>query len=131
MTGARLQTALVVAVAFVALTTGSLIAAQNSVVGTWIGQTQVPDQGADQVTLTLTKTKSGFAGAVADSLGLIAAATEIKDLTFVNGELAGSFPLTDGAVVKLKMKLDGDKLKGQWEHESGDVGELVLERKKQ
>ena len=130
MCRARLPGVLLAAVAFVAVAAMSALAPQDAFVGTWVGQTQVPEQGTDQVTLAIAKGKTGLTGTVVDSLGMVAANTPLKDVAIVDGELTGSFALTDGAVVVLKLKLDGDKLKGRWEHQSGDVGELVFERKK-
>src|SRR5512142_1477258 len=92
----RPSVARVAALALIALGGAWLAGAQDSMVGTWIGSTQVPDQGTDQVTLTISKTDSAFAATVADSLGLIAGTAEIKDLTIANGELAGSFALGSG-----------------------------------
>ena len=53
--------------ALVALTV-PLRAAENPV-GTWVGITEVPDQGADEVTLTIAKSDGGYTGTMTDSLG--------------------------------------------------------------
>jgi hypothetical protein len=128
------RSAALVVIAFIALAVPHLAAqasaAQKSVVGTWVGQTEVPDQGTDQVTMTIAKTETGYAGTIADSLGNIAGTTEMKNVAFVNDELTGSFSLGDGATVSMKLKLDGDSLKGTWEHESGGAGQIVLTRQK-
>ncbi len=122
------------AIAFVAFALPLLAAqegaVQKTVVGTWVGETQVPDAGTDQVTMTITKTDAGYAGTIADSLGVVAGTAEMKNVQFANDELTASFPLGDGATVSFKLKLDGDRLKGVWQHESGDTGEIVLARQK-
>ncbi len=128
----RLLVALLIIPA-VALAAGSEAAAQRSaksIAGVWVGPTEVPGHGTDQMTVTVTRTGSGLAGTIADSLGVIAPATPIKNLRFADKLLSGSFPLADGAIVTLKVKLEGGSLKGQWSHEAGDVGEITLERKK-
>ncbi len=102
----------------------------KAIVGTWTGPTQVPDQGTDQITLTITKTDSGIAGKIADSLNVIAGATDIKDLAFADDQLTGSFPLGNGQIIMLKLTLQKETLKGNWTHEGGDTGEIALERKK-
>ena len=40
--------------------------------GTWIGTTEVPEQGTDQVTMVLKKAENGYTGTIADSLAMIA-----------------------------------------------------------
>ncbi len=126
-----------VAFALVVLTAGVAAAQKPAatrskavIVGTWIGPTQVPDQGTDQITITITKTDTGIAGTISDSLGVIAGTTEIKDLTFADATLTGSFPLGNGQLITLKVKLEKDTLTGNWTHEGGDTGDITLERKK-
>jgi hypothetical protein len=105
-------------------------AAPPDIVGTWLGKTEVPDQGPDDLTLVITKGEAGFSGTLVDTLGLIAKDTEVKDIKIQDNELTFHFPLTDGAEISIKMTVDGDKMAGAWTHPEGDMGALVFERKK-
>ncbi|MDP2913840.1 MAG: hypothetical protein Q8O91_00130 [Candidatus Aminicenantes bacterium] len=105
-------------------------AAQPDIVGTWLGKTEVPNQGPDDLTLIITKGETGFSGTLVDTLGLIIKDTEVKDIKFQDKELTFYFPLIDGAEISVKMTVDGDKMTGAWAHPEGDMGALVFERKK-
>jgi len=99
------------------------------IAGTWSGKTEVPGQGTDQVTLVLKKAANGsYTGTISDSLGMIAAGTEIKNATWTDNVLAFSFMLADGAEVKLTGRFEDGKLNGAWSHQGGDTGTIVLEK---
>jgi hypothetical protein len=99
------------------------------ITGTWRGKTEVPQQGPDEVTIVLKKTATGaYAGTISDSLAVIAAATEIKDITWADNVFTCSFPLANGANVKLTCRLEDGRLNGTWVHEQGDTGSIVLEK---
>ena len=112
--------------ALVALTV-PLWAAENPV-GTWVGITEVPDQGADEVTLTIAKSNGGYTGTMTDSLGMVAKEA-LRDIAFAEGVLTIGFALTDGTAMKMTLKIAGDKMAGEWQHPEGDVGAITLERK--
>jgi hypothetical protein len=112
--------------ALVALTV-PLWAAENPV-GTWVGITEVPDQGADEVTLTIAKSNGGYTGTMTDSLGMVAREA-LRDIAFAEGVLTIGFALTDGTAMKMTLKVTGDKMVGEWRHPEGDVGAITLERK--
>jgi hypothetical protein len=113
--------------ALVALTV-PLWAAENPV-GTWVGTTEVPDQGADEVTLTIAKSDGGYTGTMTDSLGMVAKEA-LRDIEFAEGVLTFGFSLADGAAMKMKLKIAGDRMAGEWQHPEGDIGAITLERKK-
>jgi len=98
--------------------------------GTWIGKTEVPDSGTDEVTLVLKKTETGYTGIVNDSLAVIAKDTEVKEINLDGDKLFFAFPLADGARVVIKVTVAGDKLTGFWEHQEGDTGAIEMTRKK-
>jgi hypothetical protein len=114
--------------AFILFSTAA--ASAPDLAGTWIGKTEVPDQGPDEVTLVLKKDEKGYTGTVVDTLGLIAKDTEIMDVTVEGNEISFRFPLTDGAMISVKMTVDGDKMAGAWVHPEGDTGVLLFEKKK-
>lgn len=100
------------------------------ITGTWVGKTEVPGQGTDQVTMVLKKTSTGaYAGTISDSLAQIAPDTELKNISWADNVLTCSFSLAEGANIKLTVKLEDGKLNGNWVHEQGDSGAIVFERK--
>lgn len=119
---------LLVVLGAVALPILSTAAAENPV-GQWAGTTEVPGQGPDAVTLTITKTDTGYAGTMTDSLGQVAN-EPLREVTFADGGLTFAFSLTDGTPMKMVLKVTGDKMAGEWQHPEGDAGAIVFERKK-
>jgi len=109
--------------------TGFAVAPPN-IVGTWLGKTEVPDQGTDEVTMVIAKSEEGFSGTVVDTLGLIAKDTAIKDVKLQDKELVFHFPLVDGNDIWIKLTVDGEKMTGAWTSADGEVGALVFEKKK-
>ena len=105
-------------------------AAAPDFTGTWLGKTEVPDVGTDEVTLVVKKVGGGYAAAISDSAGMIAQNTEARDVK-VEGETIGFwFVLASGESVSIQLTIAGDTLTGGWTHESGSTGSLVFERKK-
>ena len=98
--------------------------------GTWLGKTEVPDAGIDELTLVLKKDKDSYAGTVVDSFQMIAPETPIQNVKIEATALTFTFPLTDGAIITCKLKMDGDKMTGQWEHPEGSMGAITFEKKK-
>ena len=117
----------ILAVMAVAWLSAPIRAAENPI-GVWVGTTEVPDQGTDQVTLTITKAKDGYAGTLSDSLGQVAK-EPLRDVKFADGALTFSFSLTDGTDMTMSLKLTGDKMAGEWHHPEGSAGGVTLERK--
>jgi Zn/Cd-binding protein ZinT len=101
--------------------------------GTWIGKTEVPNQGdmaVDEVSMVLKKEKAGYSGTISDTLGMIAQGTEIKNIEIKDDAMTFIFPLVDGTVITCRMKIAGDKITGQWEHPEGSAGVLEFSLKK-
>jgi len=106
------------------------VAAAPDFTGTWLGSTEVPDVGTDQVTLVVKKAEAGYAVTISDSAQMITPNTEARDVK-VDGEAIGFwFALASGESVSVQLKIAGDTLTGGWTHESGSTGALTLERKK-
>lgn len=97
--------------------------------GLWIGTTNVPDQGADQVTLAITKTADGYGGTMSDSLNIVAKEA-LRDVRFADSVLSFGFTLTDGTLMTMTLTLGGDKMAGEWETPDGGIGAIAFERKK-
>jgi hypothetical protein len=119
----------ILATGFVAALLFASAAQAAEITGTWSGKTEVPGQGTDQVTVVFKKTATGaYAGTISDSIGMIAAGTEIKNITWADNVLTCSFALSDGANIKLTARLVEGKLNGTWLHEQGDSGPIVFEK---
>jgi hypothetical protein len=123
----RFALVLLVAAAVTAMST-ALRAAEDPA-GLWIGTTEVPNQGADQVRLAITRIDDGYGGLMTDSLGVVAG-DPLRDVKFVDGVLTFGFSLTDGTAMTMKLKVAGDKMAGEWQHPEGDAGAIIFERKK-
>jgi hypothetical protein len=97
--------------------------------GLWVGTTEVPNQGTDQVRLAITRIDGAYGGLLTDSLGVVAG-EPLRDVTFADGVLTFGFALTDGTAMKMRLKVTADKMVGEWQHPEGDAGAIVFERKK-
>lgn len=98
--------------------------------GTWIGKTEVPNVGTDEVTLVLKKAEKSYSGTITDNQAVINPNTEIKDVTIDGDKLSFNFSLADGNLITIKLTVAGDKMTGQWEHPEGSTGTIELIRKK-
>jgi RNase P/RNase MRP subunit p29 len=105
-------------------------AAAPNFVGTWIGKTEVPDQGTDDLTLVIVKTSTGFEGTVQDTMGIIAPETKITNAKVDGAAMTFNFALSDGTTLVGILKIDGDKISGQWDHPEGDSAPWTFARKK-
>jgi hypothetical protein len=120
--------AFVLLVAALASMTSPLRAAEDPA-GLWIGTTEVPNQGTDQVRLAITRTDGGYGGLMTDSLGVVAG-EPLRDVRFADGVLTLGFSLTDGTPMTMTLKVTGDRMAGEWRHPEGEAGAIVFERKK-
>ncbi len=105
-------------------------AAAPDIAGTWIGTTDVPGAGVAELTLVLKKTPTGYTGTFSDSLGMVNKDTEITAVKLEGVDLTFGFALADGTPMNARLKVDGDKLAGTWEHPESGGGAMTFERKK-
>jgi hypothetical protein len=105
-------------------------AAAPDITGTWIGKTEVPNAGLDDLTLVIKKTPTGFSGTFSDTLGQLNKDTEIKDVKLEGNLVTFNFPIIDGTVLQGTLKIDGDKMSGAWSHPEGSGADWTFERKK-
>ena len=105
-------------------------AAPADLSGTWIGKTEVPNQGTDELTMILKKIAGGYAGTVVDTLGLIVRDTEIKNIEIKGDAMTFTFPLVDETIIVCRMKIAVDKITGAWEHPEGSSAVLEFTQKK-
>ena len=118
----------ILVVAAAALLAWTPLQAAEKPAGSWVGTTEVPDQGTDTLTLTLKKISTGYVGELSDSLGMVAKGS-VTDVKYADGSLTFSFALTDGANMTMRLKVAGNKMTGEWGHPQGDVGAVTFERK--
>ena len=122
----RIFWGIIVFLGMVALAASSAQAADLS--GTWLGKTEVPDTGTDEVTMVLTKAKTGYSGTVTDSLGMLNKDTEIKDVKLDGDELTFSFLLSDGTTeIVVSLTVSGEKLIGRWEDPNEEGASAPIE----
>ncbi len=99
--------------------------------GTWIGPTEVPGVGMNEVTLVLKKAEKGYSGTISsDHQGVISPNSEIRDVMADGEKLSFIFPLADGTLLLMKLVVAGDKMTGQWEHPSGSTGAMEFVKKR-
>jgi len=100
--------------------------------GTWVGKTEVPDQGTDELTLVLEKKEGEYTGTTSDSLGMLDE-TECEDVEFKDSNLSFNVSISDGysiMTVYITLTLEGDTMTGYWETEDGSTGSIKLEKEK-
>ena len=98
--------------------------------GTWLGKTEIPSAGPDEMTLVLKKEKDTYTGTIVDTLEIIAPDTPIQSVSVEDNLIHFSFPLIDEAIVSCELIREGDQLIGGWTHPSGSSGSLSFEKKK-
>jgi hypothetical protein len=112
---------------------GSVFCQRINLTGTWVGETQVPDEiEPDKITLVLQRTEEGYTGKVTDAFGY-AMESELQEVKFEDNKLTGHFYIYNGEeYVKISFTLtfEEGKLKGEWKSEEGDPVPVTLERKK-
>jgi len=107
----------------------SLYAADLS--GTWVGTTEVPDMGEDEVTLVLKKTESGYEGTFTDSAGL-ADNAELKDFVLDGNKMTFNFEIYNGMeymTVNCSLEVKDDTMTGFWETDDGGSGSIEMKKK--
>ena len=115
------------------LSNGAAFCQDVNIIGTWIGETTVPDAvEPDTVTLVLKKTNGEYEGKVTDAFGY-AMESELEDIEIKDNELTANFLIYDGyeyVRVYFKLTVEGDTMKGFWESESGDSAVIELHKQK-
>jgi hypothetical protein len=114
-----------------ALSSGLVFGQAEDISGTWVGETEIPDQGTDELTMVLEKAGDTYTGTLSDSFGMLVD-TEAEDLEYKDNVLTFNFSIYDGyssMAVYITLKVEGDTMTGQWETEEGDTGELNMVKK--
>jgi hypothetical protein len=101
---------------------------ESDLVGTWEGTTIIPDQGMDEVTLNITENEGELMATMSDSLMMLDE-IECEDVEFEDGTLTFNFTLTqdfETQTIWITLDLEGETLKGYWEDEEGEQGDIEL-----
>jgi hypothetical protein len=130
-------TILVLSVLVMTFVAGILLAQTPDISGTWVGTTDFPTTpDIDPVTLILKKAGTSYTGTitVATAKEVVLENFKIEDDDTIS--FAFILPMgNDKVKVKARLdiisdKVDGNKLMGAWNMETGDYGGLDLTRKK-
>jgi hypothetical protein len=114
-----------------ALSSGFALSLADDISGTWLGQTEIPDQGTDEMTLVIEKAGDTYTGTISDSFGMLVDA-QCEDLDYKDNVLSFNISIYDGystMTVYITLKVEGNTMTGQWETEEGDTGEITMEKK--
>ena len=100
--------------------------------GTWVGETEVPDEvEPDVMTLVLKKEAGDYTGTITDSMGMLNEAA-CEDIKFVDNKLTFNVEVDTGSEylqVYLSFTVEGDTMTGFWEAEDGSMAEVTIKRK--
>jgi hypothetical protein len=127
----KLTSILAVFVFIFALSSGFAFCLADDISGTWVGETEIPDQGTDELTLVLEKAGDSYTATISDSFGMLADA-ECEDLEYEDSVLTFNFSIYDGyssMIVYIILEVDGNSMTGKWETEEGETGAINMEKK--
>ncbi len=112
---------------------GPAYAGQKDLVGTWVGETEVPESSEpDKLTVVFALTDGKLTGTFSDTMGF-ASEAHCENITYEDGNLSFHFDVNDGYVtmpIYVTLKVEGDSMTGYWENEEGQSSEVNLQRKK-
>jgi hypothetical protein len=103
----------------------------DDISGTWVGETEIPEQGTDELTLVLENAGDSYTATMSDSFGMLMDA-ECEDLEYEDNVLTFNFSIYDGyssMTVYITLEVDGNTMTGQWETEEGDTGAVNMVKK--
>jgi len=113
---------------FLVLILGWAYSFQTDISGTWVGETEIPDQGTDEMTLVLEKADGDYTGTISDSFGMLMD-TECEELEFNDDTLSFKITIFDGysdMTVYITLEVEGETMVGHWETEDGNTGEITM-----
>ena len=113
------------------LASGIAFCQGDDISGTWVGETEIPDQGTDELTIVIERAGDTYTGILNDSFGMLVD-TEAEDLEYKDNVLTFNFSIYDGyssMTVYITLEVEGDTMTGQWETEEGDTGEINMVKK--
>ena len=115
-----------------AAATGLIFGQSVDLSGTWVGETEIPDEiEPDVMTLVITKEDEGYSAKISDSMGMLVNA-ECEDFEFKENELTFNCGVDTGEeflTVYITVKVEGDTMTGFWETDDGSTGSIELTKK--
>jgi len=114
-----------------ALSSGFSFCLGDDISGTWVGETEIPDQGTDELILVLENAGDSYTATMSDSFGMLTDA-ECEDLEFSDNVLTFNFSIYDGyssMTVYITLEVDENTMTGKWETEEGKSGAINMEKK--
>lgn len=114
-----------------ALSSGFAFCQEDDISGTWVGSTEIPDQGTNELTMILEKAGDTYTATLSDSFGMITDA-ECEDLEYEDNVLTFNFAIYDGyssMTVYITLEVEGNTMTGEWETEEGETGAITMEKK--
>jgi hypothetical protein len=97
--------------------------------GTWLGKTNLPHFGVDELILVLKKEKDSYSGTVVDTLKIIAPDTPIQNAEVEGDVITFDFPLVDRTTLSCHLTLEVEKMNGYWSHSAGARGIIGFGKK--
>lgn len=120
------------AVFVLAAASGLMFGQSVDLSGTWVGETEVPDEiEPDEMTLVITKENEEYSAKISDSMGMLNN-TECEDIEFKENELTFNCEVDTGEeflTVYITLKVEGDTMTGYWETDDGQTGPVELTKK--
>ncbi len=115
-----------------AATSGLIFGQSVELSGTWVGETEVPDEiEPDGMTLVITKEDGEYSAKITDTMGMLDN-TECEDIEFIEGTLTFNMEVNTGEeflIVYITLKVEDDTMSGFWETEDGQTGSVELTKK--
>lgn len=109
------------------------VAAQEvDLIGTWVGETEVPNaMEPNVVTMVITKSNDELRIVLSDSMGMLLE-EDAEDIVYKDNELSFNFSVYTGEMylrVYMTLSVEGETMSGTWETEEGDRGTIVMTKK--
>ncbi|MEW5900079.1 MAG: hypothetical protein AB1715_01305 [Acidobacteriota bacterium] len=105
--------------------------AQIDLSGTWEGTAQVPNVAdLDKITMVLEKSGETYTGRISDSVGY-ATDAKLENVEFKENKLSFSFQIFSGSEYQgtyVSLNVEGNRMSGSWQDDSGSSGAIVLEK---
>jgi hypothetical protein len=123
--------ALTFVVFVLALFSGFAFCQNDDISGTWEGETEIPEQGTDELTMVIENAGDSYTATLSDSFGMLMDA-ECEDLEYKDNVLTFKFSIYDGyssMTIYITLEVEGNTMTGQWETEEGDTGAINMEKK--
>lgn len=114
-----------------ALSSGIPFCQEGDISGTWVGSTEIPDQGTNELTMIIERAGDSYTVALSDSFGMVVD-TECEEVEYEDNVLTFNFTIDDGystMTIYITLEVEGNNMTGEWETDEGDTGEITMVKK--